>query len=188
MRINRENSDQELLAAFHKSGDTEILGTIYNKYLHLAYGVCMKYLKDRDNAQDMVMEIFEKMIQKPPPPDINNFKTWLYVVVKNHCLMKLRKKDPKIISINQEDQFMEIPDEVHPIDKEDQISGLETCIEQLKREQKDCIELFYLQKKCYQEITDSTGFDLKKVKSYIQNGKRNLKICLEKNVGSESTY
>ncbi len=189
MRINKDHSDQELLIAYSKSNDSNILGELYNRYLHLTYGVCIKYLKDRDNAQDMVMEVFEKMLQKPPGADINNFKTWLYVVVKNQCLMKLRKNDPKVISINQDDHFMEIAEEVHPIDKEEQISGLEHCMEQLKNEQKDCIRLFYLQKKCYQEITESTGFELKKVKSYIQNGKRNLKNCLEKhNVGSQSTY
>jgi RNA polymerase sigma-70 factor (ECF subfamily) len=58
---------------------------------------------------------------------------------------------------------------------------LEKCIETLGDEQKQCVKLFYLQEKCYKEITESTGFDMNKVKSYIQNGKRNLKICMEKN-------
>jgi RNA polymerase sigma-70 factor (ECF subfamily) len=57
---------------------------------------------------------------------------------------------------------------------------LEEAIQELSEEQKLCVNLFYLQKKSYQQITDRTGFTLMQVKSYIQNGKRNLKIILEK--------
>jgi RNA polymerase sigma factor (sigma-70 family) len=56
---------------------------------------------------------------------------------------------------------------------------LKKCIDQLKDEQKECIKLFYLEEKCYQEIAESTSYELKKVKSYIQNGKRNLRICMD---------
>ncbi len=189
MKVHKDYSDLELIEAYYKEETDSYLGEFFNRYTHLVYGVCLKYLKQREDAQDAVMEIFEKLLQKPPTADIQNLKTWLYVVAKNHCLMKLRKKDPKVISIDSEHSFMEIANEVHPIDKEEQIDGLDSCIKQLKDEQKECIQLFYLKKKCYQEIVTSTGFDLKKVKSYIQNGKRNLKICLEKlNVGPQSTY
>ena len=189
MRANRDYTDLELIEAYYKQDDTGYLGELFNRYTHLAYGVCLKYLKDRDAAKDSMMEVFERLLAKPPTADIKNIKTWLFVVVKNHCLMKLRKNDPKVISIHSENTFMEIADEVHPLDKENQIDGLNQCIDKLNNEQKACIEMFYLKKKCYQEIVSKTGYEMKKVKSYIQNGKRNLKICLEKlNVGPQSTY
>jgi RNA polymerase sigma-70 factor (ECF subfamily) len=130
---------------------------------------------------DAVMQIFEKLIKSLLEHEITHFKSWLYVTSRNHVLMQLRKK--KDIPLEEIPQsFMESDVEMHPEDAlESNLSKLEQCIEKLVKEQKACVTLFYLQHKCYQEINEQTGYDLKKVKSYIQNGKRNLKICLESN-------
>lgn len=76
---------------------------------------------------------------------------------------------------------MESPRELHPIDKEGLIDEavLEKCIEHFAGEQKECIRLFYFDNKSYREIAATLKQDEKKVKSHLQNGKRNLKICLE---------
>ena len=157
---------------------------LYHKYLHVIYGVCLKYLKNKPDAQDATAELFEKFHELTIPEDIKNLKTWLFVVTKNHCLMQLRKQKreyPQLIS----DEIMDSTEDVHPIDKalqkEQEMNVLMACIEALKNEQKTCIDLFYLKKRCYQEVSETTGFEIKKVKSYIQNGKRNLKICIEAN-------
>jgi RNA polymerase sigma-70 factor (ECF subfamily) len=185
---HRERSDEELLLQFRKSGNLELLGELYSRYMHLVYGVSLKYLEDRDEAKDSVMEIFEKLITELPRHQVEVFKSWLYVLTKNHCLMQLRSRkqaEKKLEGLKIEHDFMESSDEMHPIDREDQSheKELRECIEELKLEQKQCIELFYYQQLCYREISLQLQMDEKKVKSYLQNGKRNLKICLEsKNV------
>lgn len=151
--------------------------------MHLVYGLCLKYLKTREDSQDAVMEIYEHTGTKLLTTEVQHFKSWLYMVSKNHCLMELRKKNPEVHA----DIFMESAEAVHlnneKIELEKDLEALEACIEELKTEQKKCVELFFLDRKSYQQVNEETGIDLKKVKSHIQNGKRNLKMCLEsKNV------
>jgi RNA polymerase sigma-70 factor (ECF subfamily) len=185
---HKEKSDEELLEKFRLSVNLDLLGELFARNMHLVYGVSLKYFKDRDEAQDAVMNIFEKLITDLPKHKVQNFKSWLYVLTKNHCLMEIRSRkstDRKLEGLKIEQEFMESADEMHPIDREDNSieDALKDCIEKLKSEQKQCIELFYYKKLCYQEVAEELNMDEKKVKSYLQNGKRNLKICLEgKNV------
>ncbi len=181
-RIN-EQDDLSLIAAYQKSGNLEVLGTLYNKYMHLVFGVCFNYFKDEEQSKDAVMQIFEELVVKLKVHQVQNFKSWLHVLARNHCLMALRKaaKNP---TVAMEDNFVENGDFVHlDIDdtKENQLTVMEKCMETLPEEQRKSVDLFYLQEKCYKEVADITGYDMLKVKSYIQNGKRNLKICIEKN-------
>ena len=181
-------SDDRLIAKFKSTGDLEYLGKLFDKYMHLVYGVCLKYLKEREASQDATMQIFEKLMVELPKREIDNFKPWLHVITKNHCLMQLRSQKIKFAQqeklVSEQDYFMESSFELHhnnePVLEQD-LETLRKCIEQLKSEQKECVSLFYLEEKCYQEISDKLSFELKKVKSFIQNGKRNLKICMEKN-------
>ncbi|MEA3461263.1 MAG: sigma-70 family RNA polymerase sigma factor [Bacteroidota bacterium] len=183
-----DRTDEELLRQFDRNGSLDTLGELYSRYMHLVYGVSLKYLGMREDARDAVMQIFEKLIIDLPGQEVRNFKSWLYVLTKNYCLMQIRSQksaNGKLEGYKIEQEFMESEPEMHPIDKEDQSveDALKDCIEQLKHEQKQCIELFYYQKLCYQEIAENLDLSEKKVKSYLQNGKRNLKICLEgKNV------
>jgi RNA polymerase sigma factor (sigma-70 family) len=177
--------DPELIRLYKASGELEIVGELYNRYTSLVYGVCLKYLKDRDESRDAVMQIFEKLIQSLKTHDVEHFKSWLYVTARNYCLMQIRASKGKIFeeispSIMESDSILHLEDEPA---KEANLSKLEKCMEELGDEQKQCVKLFYLQEKCYKDITESTGFDLGKVKSYIQNGKRNLKLCMERNAG-----
>ena len=179
----KNQSDEELIALYKKSDDLQIVGVLYDRYTALTFGVCLKYLKDREESRDAVMQIFEKLITSLRSHDIKVFKGWLYVTARNHCLMELRSRKGK----NFEDLspfLMETGGnghQEHGADIESNLSKLEKCMESLAKEQKQCVRLFYLQQKCYKEITEATGYDLNKVKSYIQNGKRNLKICMERN-------
>ena len=180
---NINTPDEELLNHFQKENDLEILGVLYNRYMHLVYGVCLKYLKNKEDSKDAVIQIFEILIKEVPKHEIQVFKSWLYGVTRNFCLMKLRSdtaKKNKILSL-ESDFFMETPQEVHPIDKEEinLDSRLRKCLENLKLEQQKCIQLFYYSKNSYREIAEELQLEEKKVKSFIQNGKRNLKICLE---------
>jgi len=181
-KIN-EQDDASLIASYQQTGDLEVLGTLYNKYMHLVYGVCFNYFKDEEQSKDAVMQIFEELIVKLKVHQVLNFKSWLHVLSRNHCLMALRKsaKNP---TVAMEDNFVENGEFVHlDIDntKETQLTIMEKCMETLTVEQRTSVDLFYLQEKCYKEVADITGYDMLKVKSYIQNGKRNLKICIEKN-------
>ncbi len=185
-------SDEDLLSEFITTGDLEVLGVLYSGYMPLVYGVCLKYLKDRDESMDAVMQIFEKLIIEIPKHKIENFRNWLHVVTKNYCLMFMRSqksKDEKLSEwINENSVFMESNNYLHPVDNEEPVleKELNDCIEQLKDEQKKCIKLFYYENRCYQEISANLSIDEKKVKSHLQNAKRNLKLCLEeKNVGQE---
>lgn len=181
-KIN-EQDDSSLIAAYKQNGDLEVLGELYNKYMHLVFGVCFNYFKDEELSKDAVMQIFEELVVKLKVHEVQNFKSWLHVLTRNHCLMALRKsaKNP---TITLEDNFVENGDFVH-LDiedaKETQLTVMEKCMETLSEEQRKSVDLFYLQEKCYKEVADITGYEMLKVKSYIQNGKRNLKICIEKN-------
>ena len=183
----KDKTDAELILEFRSGGDLVVLGELYERYMHLVYGVCLKYLKVREESQDAVMQIFEKLIIEIPKHNIENFRSWLHVVTKNYCLMQLRsdKSQSERISewINDHDVFMETVTDLHPLDEDNDSKvmdrALDDCIERLKEEQKKCIRQFYFENKCYNEISENLDLDVKKVKSYLQNGKRNLKLCLE---------
>ncbi len=178
-------ADGWLIEKYKATGNVEFLGKLYQPYMHLVYGVSMKYLKDREAACDATMQIFEKLVIELLRRDVENFRPWLYVLAKNHCLMALRsEKSKKLhegILTETELVFMENHDPGHHPDvtQEATLAALKNCIEQLKASQKECVKLFYLDEKCYQEISEALHMDLNMVKSHIQNGKRNLKICLE---------
>ena len=175
-----------MLDQFRQSGDLEILGILYKRYLHLIYGVCLRYFDDREEAKDGVMQIFEKLITEITVHQIQKFKSWLYVLTKNYCLMEIRSgktRERRMEQwISEQEYSVELQDNLHPLDKEEvvQDAALRECIERLENEQKSCIQLFYFEDKSYREIADLLALEEKKVKSYLQNGKRNLKICLEK--------
>jgi RNA polymerase sigma-70 factor (ECF subfamily) len=183
-------SEQVLLNEFTALRDPGVLGELYSGYMHLVYGVCLKYLRDRDESQDAVIQIFEKLITEIPKQKIENFRSWLHIVTKNYCLMQLRSQKSNNEKLNEwvNDPlvFMENYRVLHPIDEDepDLEKGLADCIERLKGEQKECIRQFYYENRSYNEITVNLGLDEKKVKSHLQNAKRNLKLCLEeKHVG-----
>jgi len=176
------NRDITLLESYRRTGDTEVLGELYRPYMPLVYGVCLKYLKDRDRSQDAVMDIFESLVSKLREQEVANFKSWLHVVTRNHCLMILRSAAYKREMENMPVSVMEFTLPAHHENgrmPEGDLRALKRCIEKLKNEQKECVSMFYLEELSYREITERTRFDLKKVKSHIQNGKRNLKNCME---------
>lgn len=176
-------SDQELLEKFRHDHDNQWLGFLFERYTLLLFGVCMKYLKNEEEAKDAVQQVFLKAITELHKYEVVYFKSWLYMVAKNHCLMKLRERQGKQAAEIHDQQ---IPDESDPasryqhIEKDRKLELLNISLEELNNEQKQCVTLFYLEKKSYQEIAGETGFSVMQVKSYIQNGKRNLKLLLEK--------
>ena len=177
------STDEELLLEFKQSNSQDVLAKLYLRYTDLVYGVCLKYLKDGEAAKDAVMNIYTELLQKLPQHEVENFKSWLYVLAKNHCLMQLRK-EKKMVTVEFQPAVMQSEDFSHldsVLSKEQDFKKLEQCLERLPREQKQSIQLFYLENKCYNEIVEQTGMDWNKVRSLIQNGRRNLKICMEKN-------
>jgi RNA polymerase sigma-70 factor (ECF subfamily) len=180
-------NDDELIIRYKNSHDTKYIGILFERYSHLVFGTGMKYLKDKQEAKDITLIVFEKLITDLKRHNVSHFKSWLYMVTKNQCLMQLRKNKRNLADQDQNENFqefsMENEQEMHLIndnEKEIQLSKLEECIAQLKPEQKTCTDLFFLQEKCYNEIAEITGYALIKVKSYLQNAKRNLIICMAK--------
>lgn len=179
-------SDTELVYQYKQTSDSSFVGALFQRYTHLIFGVCVKYLKDEDDAQDASMQIFEKLLVDLKKHEIQQFKAWLHMVCKNYCLMQLRSGATKLKHAKEMHKdlvgFMESEHELHLIPKntkEIQLTHMEECMQGLNAEQKLCIELFFLQEKSYQEVTEATSFTMNNVKSYIQNGKRNLKNCME---------
>ena len=179
--------DNDLLIKFYADKNNEWLGILLQRYTLLLLGVCMKYLKNEDAAHDATMNIFEKLFTDLQKHQINNFKSWLHTVCKNHCLILLRKPNI-LVSIDESEEenshlFMQLANVLNHEDnkheKEEKLQVLEQSIVELKDKQRECIELFFLKQKSYQEISKQTGYTENEVKSYIQNGKRNLKILLE---------
>lgn len=173
-------TDQDLLERFYQDRNNRWLGIVLQRYTLLLLGVCMKYLKNEEEARDAVQQIFLKSLTELEKYKVQYLKSWLYMVAKNHCLMQLRDRT-SITPIETQVLTADAPVEIHEMqEKEITLQLLETSLEELNPEQKTCVTLFYLQKKSYQAISDQTGFSLLQVKSYIQNGKRNLKMLVEK--------
>jgi len=174
-------SDKELVALYKESGDMAVLGELYQRYMELVYGVCLKYYKDPETAKDSVMQIFEELVPKLKKHEVDNFKGWLHMVAKNHCLMQLRTpKNMKTVEFKYE--LVQSEDNVHlngVLEKEENFKKLEFCLGTLTNEQRETVKLFYLDGKCYNEIVEITGLEWNQVRSFIQNGRRNLKLCME---------
>ena len=177
-------SDQELLERFYNDHNNEWLGILFSRYTLLLLGVCLKYLKNEEDAKDAVQQIFLKAINELHKYKVEYFKSWVYMIAKNHCLMKLRDKGKISSEIN--DRIAATPDETEEIslliEKDKTLNHLSAALQKLNKEQQQCITLFYLEKKSYNEIADQTGFNMMHVKSHIQNGKRNLKLLLNKSL------
>ena len=174
-------TDAELILAYKQSGDTNLVGDLYQRYMELVYGVCLKYLKNSENAQDSVISIFEELVPKLQKHEVDNFKAWLYTLAKNHCLMRLRSEKRQIV-VNLDVELMQSEENVHlngELEKEENFKKLDYCLGQLQEDQRRAVELFYLQGKCYNEIAELTGMEWNKIRSYIQNGRRNLKLCMD---------
>lgn len=180
-------SDENLVINYQNTKNNLVVGELFKRHSLMCYAVCMKYLKNEDAAHDATMNIFEKLFTDLQKHQINHFKSWLHTVCKNHCLILLRKPNV-LVSIDESEEenshlFMQLSNVLNHDDnkheKEEKLQVLEQSIFELKDKQRECIELFFLKQKSYQEISTLTGYSENEVKSYIQNGKRNLKILLE---------
>jgi len=175
-----EFSNEKLLENFLQTGEVSVFGELYRRYIPLVYGLCLKYLENEAIAHDAVMDIFESVLEKLPHYEVKNFNTWLYSVAKNHCLQVIRKEN-RIIFVNIEESVVENQDDFTLIEKpqtEEEMEALMYCIGILAEEQQKSIRYFYMEEKSYADIVELTNYPLSKVKSYIQNGKRNLKSCI----------
>ncbi len=153
--------------------------------MELVYGVCLKYFGQPEAAQDAVMDIYEHISRKLPGHEVDNFPGWLYMVSKNHCLQVLRKKSNSL-TISLDDPHMQNGMEWHQehedfdIDGgEDEADQLHSCVDELPEKQRDCIRMFYFEKKSYADISVVMDLSLDSVRSNIQNGRRNLKKCMQ---------
>jgi RNA polymerase sigma-70 factor (ECF subfamily) len=173
-------SDEQLLGKYRDSLNTDCISELFCRYTTLVYGVCKKYLEDPDDAKDAVLHIFEKLISALKTEKPESFRPWLYTVSKNHCLMQLRKPHQVSFESEKHESIMESDSLMHPEEEEQKMQKLEAARNSLPEGQQVCIQLFFIEEKSYKEIVDLTGFSLNEVKSHIQNGKRNLKITLEK--------
>jgi RNA polymerase sigma factor (sigma-70 family) len=181
-----ELADQDLIQLYRDTLDTKLIGILFDRYAHLVYGIALKYFDREDDRKEAVMQVFEKLYEALLQFDIANFKSWLYSVAKNQCLMIIKKENTvsfndQVQLKNFQQEFMEFEESFSlnhgsEIQLEDKLHDF---IKVLNEEQRICVDLFYLQDKSYKEIADATNYSLNQVKSFIQNGKRNLKIMLE---------
>jgi RNA polymerase sigma-70 factor (ECF subfamily) len=179
--ISTKHTDDELLFKYNDTGKSEYFGELYNRYIPLLYGVCLKYLQNKEKAEDAVMQIFEDLLPKISNYEIKSFKTWIYSVAKNHCFQILRKNEKEVL-VDFNVQFVEFADIMHLLNKENEderLAKLGKCMDKLPDVQRISINNFFLEEMSYADIVEATGYQLKSVKSYIQNGKRNLKNCIE---------
>jgi len=176
-------TDSELVDLYKQAGDLTVLSVLYQRYMEQLYAVCLKYLKEPETAKDAVMTIFEELIVKLRVHEVNYFRGWIYAVAKNHCLTHLRNQKKMPIDTNAD--FMQLEDILHPdgvFEKPENLNQLSRCIDSLSADQKQTVQLFYLQEKSYKEIAVLTQTDWNKVRSLIQNARRNLKNCMENNL------
>lgn len=176
------SSDAELIKRFRDDNSAHVLATLFSRYMELVYAVCIKYLQDPERAKDAVMDIYEELTFKLHKHEVTNFSSWLHTLARNHCLMKLRSRAARdTVNIDEDRmQFASDPHQELEEEKEQQFVILAECLQKLPEEQKRVIDLFYLQQQCYKDISLATGFEWNKVRSLVQNGRRNLKLCIEK--------
>ncbi|WP_306460914.1 RNA polymerase sigma factor, partial [[Flexibacter] sp. ATCC 35208] len=186
-RVNIKNSqeltDEELLQRYKSDDNSQWVGILFDRYAILLLGMCMKYLKNEEDARDSVQQIFLKVLADINKHQVQFFRAWIYMVTKNHCLMQLRQRNHvRQEEVNEKHLNDPAPPEekANLAEKEVLLTNMEQALEQLNDEQRICVKLFYLEKCSYSEITEKTGYSLLQVKSYIQNGKRNLKLLLSK--------
>ncbi|GAB3542194.1 RNA polymerase sigma factor [Spirosoma fluminis] len=192
-RKHKPSTDAEYVAAYRATGDLAVLGELYERHMELVYAVCYNYLRDEEEAKDAVMHLFEQLIADLRRHDVQQFQAWLHSVARNYCLMQLRSRKTHVMaSLDDRDaglldrpanderaSSVNIPLDEEP-DLEEDLSRMEACLQTLPIEQRTCLTLFYLDRKTYTEVATLTGYDLKQVKSYLQNGRRMLKICMSK--------
>jgi RNA polymerase sigma-70 factor (ECF subfamily) len=179
------SSDEELLKHYKQSGNKDLFADLFKKHVSVVYGTCLFYLQDKDEAQDATMQLFEKLMLDINNREIDNFKGWLSFVVRNHCISIIRKNKSQSKNIKSyyefeyEDANYETEEKINTVSDDVMLENMKQCLPKLKENQRLCVELFYLNNKSYQDIANQTGFTLNEIKSYIQNGKRNLKLLLE---------
>ncbi len=179
---DHSGDDEHLLAEFLATGDTELLGELYGRYIPLVYGLCLKYLDRPADAEDATMELFEELVTKVTAHRIRNFRTWLWSVARNHCLQRLRR-EKRTVRVDFEDRVVESATLLHLLSEgtdETALAALERCMEKLPERQREAVEMFFMERRSYADIAEATLGEVRSVKSYIQNGKRNLRICLER--------
>lgn len=188
-RRPKPTTDAEYVAAYRATGDLAVLGELYERHMELVYAVCYNYLRDEDEAKDAVMHLFEQLVTDLRRHDVQQFQSWLHSVARNYCLMQLRKKQAHPMAVLLHDAAEGEPDdplllltEAEPdgTEREEDLTRMEACLQTLPNEQRTCLTLFYLEQKSYTDVARLTGYDLKQVKSYLQNGRRNLKLCMSK--------
>jgi len=186
-------TDEQLVARYARTRDADYIGQLFERYTHLVFAVCMKYLGNEEEAEDTVMLLFEKLLEELKHARIESFKSWLYTIAKNQCLMQLRhrktvERSRESLLKDLETEVMESGNEMHLISgNNNEDHHLENAISQLNEAQRRCIEMFYLEERSYREVSETTGYSMNEVKSYLQNGRRNLKIILENLVNHDKT-
>jgi RNA polymerase sigma-70 factor (ECF subfamily) len=187
------NSDEELLKHYKQSGNKDLFADLFKKHVSVVYGTCLFYLQDKDEAQDATMQLFEKLMLDINNREIDNFKGWLSFVVRNHCISLIRKNKSQnkhmksYYEFEYEEPSFEKEEKINAISDDTMIDQMKLCLPKLKENQRICVELFYLKNKSYQDIARDTHFTLNEIKSYIQNGKRNLKLLIEDAARSSAT-
>lgn len=181
-------SEQELLNRFYQDRNKEWLGILLQRYTLLLLGVCMKYLKNEEAARDAVQQIFLKAITELEKYPVEYFKSWLYMIAKNHCLMQFRDKHRQPLELTERLILREDTEQLMDLREKDQLlDWMHEGLHSLNPEQHQCVTLFYLEKKSYQQVAEQTGFSLQQVKSFIQNGKRNLKLIIQRRLQQNET-
>jgi RNA polymerase sigma-70 factor (ECF subfamily) len=174
--------DLRLLLKYKGSRQQEDLSIFFEKYMPMIYGVCLKYLKNEEKSKDAVMDIYEKLVKKLLKHEVEYPKSWLYTLTKNHCYEILRSQSR--VMEKENDAYLMYSEEVYRLNEGDtlekDVEMLNDCIEKLEKQQKESIKLFYLEKRTYKEVTEILGIKWSQARSLIQNGRRNLKNCMEK--------
>jgi RNA polymerase sigma-70 factor (ECF subfamily) len=183
-----ELTDEELIAGIQANGNKRYVGELFNRYIHLVYGICLKYVKNKEECKDIAMSIFEKMLMNLPSTEIQMFKKWLYIMTRNQCINFLREQYKKIDEPTdlqelekKSEIFMENEDFLRPINKNPDEAVVQVALKQLKPDQRKCMELFFYKDMSYKQIEEKTEYTAKQIKSFLQNGKRKLKLILESN-------
>jgi len=174
-------TDDQLIAAY-KDGDQRAFDVLFKKHLHRILGICANTLEQEEDCKDVTMDMYVVLRRELVRHEIHHFEGWLYTIVRNYCLKLIRERKQQQQMETLDGPWAAFLQETNNLQQqyqdEELMLNLKKAIQELKPDQKECISLFYLDGHSYKEIAEATGLSLNKVKSNIQNGKRNIRIAL----------
>lgn len=164
-------------------GNREAFTDLYSATSPKLFGVCLRILNNRAEAEDALQEVYIKIwrdASKFAPSDFSPM-SWLIAIARNHAIDRIRASKPVAVDV---DEMADLSDEAANPEKEAILSsdrrGIERCLDELPEARAVAIRGAYLEGYSYQELAEQQKIPLNTVRTWLRRGLLKLKECLER--------